>query len=387
MWRSLSGSVIVHLMSADIGAVLNKLTKANIPITALRHIDDLTVELDIIRGDYRRLCALLEGSGTKIKLMKRKGLYWKYKSLLHRPVLTVGIALYMFFVLAVPSRVFFVQVEGNSAVTDRQILEAAESCGIVFGANRRQVRSERIKNALLEKIPQLQWVGVNTRGCVAVIAVRERQETDGKKETVKGNIVATQDAIIEQITVLRGTQLCRVGQAVKAGQMLVSGYKDYGISLKFTGAEAEIYGQTARTLETVTPTVGLQRTEIARREQKYSLIIGKKQINFYKDSGILHTSCVKMYEKTYLTLPGGYTLPLALVKQEILYYDTTDATVDDFSILETASREYLKGQMIAGTILRESVSLEEDDYICRIFAQYECLEMIGCSTNEELGNP
>ena len=387
MWRSMTGSVVVRLTSADIGGVLNKLTKVNIPISALRYIDDLTVELDILRGDYRRLCALLEGSGVKLKLIKRKGLYWKFRSLLHRPVLTVGVAVYLLFVLAVPSRVFFVQVEGNSTVSDRQILEAAESCGIAFGANRRQVRSERIKNALLEKIPQLQWVGVNTRGCVAVISVRERQENETKKETVMGNIVASQDAVIQGLTILRGTQLCRVGQAVKAGQLLVSGYKDYGISIKFTGAVAEIYGLTAHMSETVTPAVGLQRTEITGREQKFSLIIGKKQINFYKDSGILHTSCVKMYEKTYLTLPGGYILPVALVRQEIIYYDTAKATGDDFSFLETAAREYLKGQMIAGTILKEDVSFNEDDYICRISGRYECLEMIGCTTNEELGNP
>lgn len=387
MWRSLTGSVSVRLTSADIGAAINRLTKVNIALSSLRYIDDLTVELDVIRGDYKRICDLLDGSGTKIEIIRRKGLYWKYRSLLRRPVLTVGIALYVFFVLAVPSCVFFIQVEGNSSVSDRQILEAAESCGIVFGANRRQVRSERIKNALLEKIPQLQWVGVNTRGCVAVISVRERQESETKKEAVKGSIIAAQDAIIQQVTVLRGTQLCRVGQAVKAGQMLVSGYKDYGISLKFTGAEAEIYGQTERVMETVTLAAGHNRTEILRREEKYSLIIGKKQINFYKDSGILHTSCVKMYERTYLTLPGGYTLPVALVRQEIMYYDTVAAKGDDFSFLETASREYLKGQMIAGTILKESISLEEDDYICRISGQYGCLEMIGISTNEELGNP
>ena len=387
MWRSLSGSVILRLVSADIGGILNKLTKVNISISSLAYIDDLTVELDVIRGDYKRLCTLLEGSGTKIALVKRKGLYWKCKNLLRRPVLTVGIAVYLFFVMAVPSRVLFVQVEGNRSVSDRQILEAAESCGIVFGANRRQVRSERIKNSLLEKIPQLQWVGVNTRGCVAVISVRERQESSVDNKMVKGNIIASQDAIIQQITVLRGTQLCRIGQAVKAGQMLVSGYKDYGISLRFTGADAEIYGYTNRSLEAVTLTIGQQRKEITRREQKFSVIIGKKQINFYKDSGILHTSCVKMYKKTYLTLPGGYVLPLALVRQEILYYDTSASTGSDFSFLESASREYLKGQMIAGTILKEAISLEEDDYICRISGKYECIEMIGCSTNEELGNP
>jgi hypothetical protein len=220
-----------------------------------------------------------------------------------------------------------------------------------------------------------------------VISVRERQESEGKVENLKGNIVASQDAIIQGITVLRGTQLCRVGQAVREGQLLVSGYKDYGLSLKFTGADAEIYGHTERSLETVTLTGGLSRTEIQHREEKYSLIIGKKQINFFKGSGILHPSCVRMYKRTYLTLPGGYTLPVAFVKQEILHYDTVEARGNDFSFLERASRVYLKEQMTAGTILREAISLSENENICRLTGQYGCLEMIGVTIIEELLHP
>ena len=36
------------------------------------------------------------------------------------------------------------------------------------------IRSEKVKNSLLQRIPQLQWAGINTDGCVAVISVREK---------------------------------------------------------------------------------------------------------------------------------------------------------------------------------------------------------------------
>ena len=387
MWRSLFGAVLVQITSADTHGMMTRIANEDIHISELRHVDGLTVQFSASRSDYKRICLLLRKSGAKIKVTGRKGVYWRLKGLLDRPVLSIGVAIYILFVLVVPGRILFVQVDGNASIPDRMILEAAENCGITFGANRRQVRSERIKNAMLEKLPQLQWVGVNTRGCVAVLSVKERQETKANKPALKGNVVASQDAIIQGITVLRGTQLCKVGQAVKAGQMLVSGYKDYGISLKFTGAEAEIYGLTERSLDTVTPKTCLQRTDIVRREQKYSLIIGKKQINFYKGSGILHTSCVKMYERTYLVLPGGYTLPVAIVKQEILYYDSAPEIRNDFAFLETASRAYLKRQMTAGTVLTEAVSLTENDDICRISGRYGCLEMIGITKAEELIDP
>lgn len=39
-----------------------------------------------------------------------------------------------------------------------------------------------MKNALLSAIPELQWAGVNTYGCRAVISVRERTLPERKPE-------------------------------------------------------------------------------------------------------------------------------------------------------------------------------------------------------------
>ena len=303
--------------------------------------------------------------------------------MLHRPVFTIGVLLYMLVVVAVPDRVFFVQIEGNSTVPDRLILEAAQTCGISFGASRREVRSERMKNALLEKIPQLQWAGVNTHGCIAIISVRERQEETKQGNEKPASIVASRDAIVRQITVLRGTQLCKVGQAVKAGQTLVSAYKDYGLSIKLTGAKAQIYGQTERNLEVVTPVSTTLRTNEITRQRKYSVIIGKKQINFFKDSGISDTSCVKMYKRTYITLPGGYVLPIAWVTYEFIYYETQVAENSDFSFVEQSARDYLLTQMTDGSILREESDFAVVDDRYRFLATYSCYELIGLPKDEE----
>ena len=386
MWKSLFGTVLLEIQCADIGSVLQKLTCQNIIITDLRYIDDLTVALTVKRSDYKRLKLVLNGSGCKLVLKGYRGIYWKLKGLLRRPVFTIGILIYLFFVAVVPGKVYFVQIEGNSAVPDRLILEAAQECGIFFGADRREVRSERMKNALLEKIPQLQWAGVNTRGCVAVISVRERQEETKGVDEKKVSIVASRDAVVRQITVLRGTQLCRVGQAVKAGQTLVSAYKDYGLSLKLTGAKAEIYGQTERNIEIVSPLYALERTNEVGRKKEFGIIIGKKQINFFKDSGISDTTCVKMYKRTYMTLPGGYVLPIAWVTYEFIYYETKETQNSDFAFLDHAARHYLMTQMSSGTILQENRELTIADDLCHISATYSCYEQIGLSKDEELIN-
>ncbi len=383
MWKSMFGSVRLEIQCADTCAMLEKLTRWNITVLNLQYIDELTVSLHVSREDYKRVKMALKDLGTKVSVKGHIGIYWKLKALLQRPIFTFGVLLYVFFVFAVPGRVFFVQIEGNSTVPDRLILEAAQQCGISFGANRREVRSEKIKNALLEKISQLQWAGVNTRGCVAVISVRERQEEEAGIESNTASIVASQDAIIRQITVLRGTQLCKVGQAVKAGQTLVSAYKDYGISIKLTGAKAEIYGQTERKLEAVTPVTAVSRSVEIDRAQKYAIIIGKKQINFFKDSGISDMSCVKMYKKTYLTLPGGFVLPIAWVTYTFVHFETQVCENSDFAYLTQFSRNYLTKHMSGGKILQEDTDFTLLDDICSFTATYSCYELIGLSKDEE----
>lgn len=383
MWRSLFGTVLLEIKSADISRMMEALTKWNITVMDLRMVDDLTITLTVSRSDYKRITAALEKFGCKIKVVGRKGVYWTAKGLLRRPVFTIGIILYLILVLTVPGRVFFVEIEGNQRIPDRLILEVVQENGFQFGAVRRDIRSEKIKNILLEKIPQLQWVGVNTNGCVAVISVRERQFENNRKENSFGSIVASRDAIIQQITVLRGTQLCKVGQAVKAGEILVSAYKDYGISVKMTGAKAEIFGQTEHNLDVVTPIIVSKRTKETGRDQKYSVIIGKKQINFFKYSGISDTSCVKMFRKTYLTLPGGYVLPVAFVTQEFIYYDTEVRETSDVSFIEPFSRSYLLSKMMAGRILQGKFDITKEDDICRFGGHYSCYELIGVTKNEE----
>ena len=165
-----------------------------------------------------------------------------------------------------------------------KILSAAEDCGIVFGASRRRVRSEKTKNALLSAIPQLQWAGVNTSGCVATISVRERTEAvQAEDSKFIQSIVAIRDGYVLSATVTEGTGLVIPGQSVQKGQILISGYTDCGICIRAEGAAGEVMAQTSRELEAVMPAKYDQRTQNREVRKHYSLLIGKKRIKLWKD--------------------------------------------------------------------------------------------------------
>lgn len=379
--ESINGEVTVDITSADISAVLTALVESDIVLHHVQIVSDLTARMVVSRHDFKRLKVILRRRGEDDRIVRRTGIYWGMKNLLRRPVLVIGLSLLAFLALYLPSRVLFIQVEGNNLIPAKLIMEQAQEYGVTFGANRREIRSERVKNGLLGAIPQLQWVGVTTEGCVAQIHVRERSEPEQPQQNFAvTSIVASRDGVINSFTAHRGSALCKVGQAVTKGQVLISGYTDCGLSIRADRAEGEIMAQTIRQISAVTPDFQLTKGSIIRSEKKFSLIIGKNRINFYKDSGILDTTCVKMYSENYMTLPGSFYLPVILLTEEWIYYDFTESeTVDAETVLLDFADRYLASQMIAGQILHRSEAVDGNV----LEGEYACLEMIGQVRYEE----
>ena len=278
---SFSATVTIQVISADIAAILRHIEQESIPLYHIRQIDDLTMNLEIKRRDEKRLKALLEKRGAATRAISKRGLYWKLNGITRRPVLLGGIILLLIAGLYLPTRIFFLKVDGNRTIPTRMILEAAGEAGIRFGASAKDVRSEKMKNALLQAIPQLQWAGINTSGCVATISVKERQITEpAQNRQGVSSIVAVRDGIICDMTVTKGNALCKVGQAVSEGQVLISGYTNCDQSIQATRSSGEIFAATMHKIEAVLPTDFTFRGAEEGSVKKTSIIFGKKRINF-----------------------------------------------------------------------------------------------------------
>lgn len=386
-WHSISGMAEVRLTSADPAGALSAIIANRVEVFDACQEGDLTLRFTVRRSDFRRVRRLARKRGEVMELVDREGVYWAFRQLIRRPVLVAGLILLLFLTVYLPGQIYFVEVEGNIHVPSAQIIEKAVQCGIRFGADRRAVRSEKMKNALLQAVPELQWAGINTYGCRAVISVKERPEQESSEE--KGgvsSIVAVRDGIIKAVTVESGNRLCVPGQAVKAGQVLISGYTDCGICIRATRAKGEIFAETQRDLCTVLPLRYTQKGQHLSQEKKYSLLIGKKLINFSKDSGISTPGCDKMYSVDYITLPGKLRLPIALVTETVIKYDTTVSTMEKNTaqrLIEDFSTGYLHDTMTAGQIIQRFATVQWSEDACTLSGRYACEEMIGKTRLEE----
>ena len=388
-WKSLSGMLTVEFTSAIPEKTLDTITSAKIPLYCVVKKSELTYQIRIRRKDYGKLSGILHLQEDHLEIIKKSGLYWIINAAFYRPILLLCFLFFVISSFVLPTRIFFVTVEGNTSIPDRMILSAAEQCGVRFAASRKLVRSEKVKNALLSELPQLQWAGINTSGCTAVISVRERTlKKTPAEENFVSNLIANQDGFILSSTITGGTAHFVPGETVTKGQLLVSGYTDCGICIRAERAEGEIVAQTNRQVSAVMADhyeIPVQSRDV---RHNVSLVIGKKRINLWKDSRISDVCCGRMYEEYFVSLPGGFSLPIALCIDRYELFEaqvTVISEADALAQLQQFSEKYLLQQMVAGQIIKAQPQFCASSGLYRLESDYTCIEMIGTEQREGIG--
>jgi similar to stage IV sporulation protein len=385
LFHNLFAKIEITLSSANLSQTLANIQKRGFTIFDISWIDEYSVRFTVRKREQKKLESLLKNRGDKIHIRQLATPASGVFGLVKRPFF-IGLILLLFFMtLWLPSRVFFISVEGTTTVPEQRIVEEINQAGIRFMSSRRAIRSESVKNDLLENLPQLQWVGINTYGCRAIIKVRERSQIAIQQETHQiSSIVAARDGVVRNILVERGTAQCQVGQVVRKGQLLVSGYTDCGIYLQGTRAKAEIFADTVRKVSINLPCEYTVRSDCTDVQKKYSVIIGKNRINLYKGSGISGVTCAKIYEEKYITLPGGFVLPLGIGVEKIYDYQTESQIISyDQQVLSEIASSYMKREIQSGRIISSDVLFECNETNCSLTEIFYCYEMIGMTYIEE----
>ena len=379
LWNRIVGTVRVELTAADPQLLIREAINRGMTLHDLEFPDPVRCLFSVPAADWKELRAMAAKKDAKLRILWKKGLLDRCRAWGKRPVLLLFLAAITSASIWLPGRILFVSVIGNETVPARLILETAAEFGLEFGASRRAVRSEQIKNELLGAIDALEWVGVNTSGSLATIQVRERSLQPEAAEERLCDLVAGWDGLVETVTVTRGNGTVVPGQAVRRGEVLISGLLDLGICTKTVQAEGEVYARTLREKRAVLPANRIQREGKQDSVIKYSLLLGKKRINFYSDSGILMPTCGKMTMTYQIHLPGGFSLPVALVKE---CYTVCDANTNELErqeaeqILSGALEREVKNAMVAGTVLNRQTRLEKSGDAWILTGSYECREMI-----------
>ena len=119
-WMSLGGLVELQLVSAEPEQALSAISSAGIGLYQIRHEKDLTLELTVKRTDQKALAALAKKRGESLTVLREQGIYYTLRRLRKRKLLLFGMGLLVSLALYLPTKVLFVQVEGNETVAGEE---------------------------------------------------------------------------------------------------------------------------------------------------------------------------------------------------------------------------------------------------------------------------
>lgn len=379
-------TVRLELTSADPQGALDEILGRGLSLYSVWRIDELVTVFTVKQSEIAALRSVLDSRGDSLRVLREQGLNTWLKRAKNRPVLLAGLAALVILTVFLPTRLILFRVEGNEAVSPALVLDTLQDLDFAFWTKRKDVDSESMKNGLIDRIPGIAWAGINTKGCVATVSIRERAAEPQYGISGPGSIYASRDGIISEITASKGTAMFGPGDAVLKGQLLISGFTDCGNILLSGDAEGDVYAYTSRSVSAVLPIERCAKSTSGAIQRRYSLVVGKKRINFWKGSGISPAGCDRMYQEYWLKLPGDGVLPVCIIRETIIRHDTVPFTA---AYGEESTSEvldpYICQQMPGGKILHREVRFTEADGLFILDGRFGCLEMIGKKIVEQIG--
>lgn len=384
----LRGYAVVMLTGGTPQWCLNRLTAARIPFWGMIMTDEFTVSICVYQRDVDFVREIASRAMCDLEVVSSYGLKRWFGRLRSRWALLIPAVIAVAAAITLQQSIWFYRVEGNVRVPSARILRAAQEAGAFVGVHGTHVKPQRIRYRVLAAIPELEWLTVTQNGCVGVIHVRERKPTPKitARETPR-NLIAVRGGLIQEISVLEGSAAVKEGDTVGTGELLISGYVDLENKYRVCRAEGEVYAKTWRTVRTVTPDATTEKTGLGRIRHRYYLQVGRNRVNLSLGSGIFTGTCDKMTETKQLTLPGGLSLPVALIVETVREYTPQRKTVSQqhaSEMMRHTAESGIREEMIAGKIVRTEATEETSDGIYTLLVQVECEEMIARPIRAEI---
>ena len=378
----LRGQAVVEITSSAPERVVNLCAAHGIPFWDVDWRTERCFRVTTTLPGLRRLRQVTADTDADIRLLRKTGAPELWRRCRRRYVLLAA-ALVLPLMLALGSAfIWDFAVSGNDTVPTEEILQALERCGVRVGTRGVGLDQDDLRNRVLPLLPDVVYLAVNVRGCTAHVQVVERTRPPHLyRDSDVQNIVAVRDGLVTEVTALDGAAAVSPGDTVTAGQLLISGAADSPRGVRLMRATGTVRARTWYTLTVPIPLAAAERVGESGHVTRLSLDAGRRRIKFYAGGSVLGADCAKIAEYRPAVLPFGLRLPLSLVTERTVAYDTVPAR----NAAEAARREgeaqllYQLHQTIGedGAVLHTAFSREERNGWLYVTLRAECEEQIG----------
>lgn len=245
--RYLRGYVKIKIDGEYTEEFINICVAEGIQIWGLEKISN-SIFLFLGINDFLNIIHLRHKCRTKIfiRLIDKHGapfLFNKYKK---RKGIAIGLTMFFLINVFLSQFIWDIKINGNKTIDNTEIINYCKELGINLGDYKKNIDTYNAKQLLAMKFSNIAWVSLNVEGSILSINVSEADMSEHKEIGEPRNIVAGFDGVVKSIRVVKGQKCVTVDEAVKAGDIIVSGVVDNIVSSHMVAAEGEIIALTNR---------------------------------------------------------------------------------------------------------------------------------------------
>jgi similar to stage IV sporulation protein len=377
------GNVRVELTSDFPERFINVCAQNNIPLWDIQRTGPHTLVVSMLHEGYKKSLSFIARGVGQIKLINHIGLppfLWRFR---RRFALIISLLIMSIGLFALSLFVWEIDVNGNESIPKEVILQELRELGIGIGTYRRNIDSKEIQNLMILKIPEIEWLAVNVRGSRADVGMRERDPIPViiPKDT-PCNIVSKKDGLIISMYTFEGSPAAAIGDAVEAGQLLVSGLIDSNIiGMRQVHARADITARTWYEYTSVIPSTAIGKRYTGRETTRRAVILGGHRINLFwgGSSKIPVLGNEKTVERKTLRLGDSFALPFVWVTERYTEYEPTEFKISRKSadaFMRYALDLRLNSESDGGEVRYVNYNTTEQNGVYQCEMAAECLESI-----------
>lgn len=356
---------------------INSCYQNNINIKNIIYSDN-SLSAEVSLKSYKRLHRLALACGGKTRIIKKCGLPFLLKPLKNRWGVFAGALFFVLFVSFMSGFVWNITVVGSNALAEAKVVDYLAQNGFKVGCRWADTDKENLEFKIMADFDEVAWVSINKLGCLAQVEIYDAvAKPDIVNNDTVTNVKAKADGVIVHITALGGLPEVKNGDAVRKGDLLISGVYESEVDKQnhFTHAHGRVIAKTNRE---ITVNVSREQSEKSFYESKnYKTLYFfglKLPLYLKKDDASADTKA----GKTYLAV-NSFRLPIGIFNEKYDYFTAEKKTLNDEE-LEALARTELEAKKITELadceILSEDINVSLDENGCLLTAEYSVLEDI-----------
>ena len=262
---------------------INMLWKKNVNVRNLRKNGMTTIYMEIPLKDYGVIENIANKTGSKINIIKRKGLAFFLLKLRKRRALLIGIFIFIIIIYYLSTFIWKVEIETEKNLSPYEIRRQLIKYGIREGIAKQKLNVYRLEEELMRDNDNIMWVKARIEGSALRITATQRQAPPSVvTDDEFCDLVAKKDGEIARVYTSSGTAIVKNGDIVKKGDVLVKGEQGKEESTYQVHAKGNVIARTFYEARKKVSGKGIKRNRTGKKIEGIYIKFGSKKLYIKK---------------------------------------------------------------------------------------------------------